>query len=183
MESYLPVIWAAIIGLAVAMYVILDGFDLGIGILFPFAEADRERDQMMNSVAPFWDGNETWLVLGGTGMMVAFPLAYSIILPALYLPVIIMLLALVFRGVAFEFRWLGVTRGHWSSAFAGGSTLAAFCQGLVLGGLIQGIKVENGAFAGGTFDWVTPFAVLCGLGLVFGYALLGATWLIMKTDG
>ena len=184
MESYLPVIWAAIIGLAVAMYVILDGFDLGIGILFPFAETDRERDQMMNSVAPFWDGNETWLVLGGAGMMVAFPLAYSIILPALYLPVIIMLLALVFRGVAFEFRWIGVSsKPHWTFAFAAGSTLAAFCQGLILGGLIQGIKVENGAFAGSAFDWATPFAVLCGLGLVAGYGLLGATWLVMKTEG
>jgi len=184
MESYLPVIWAAIIGAAVAMYVILDGFDLGIGILFPFAQTERERDQMMNSVAPFWDGNETWLVLGGAGMMVAFPPAYSIILPALYLPVIIMLLALVFRGVAFEFRWLGVTsKGHWTFAFAAGSALAAFCQGLILGGLIQGIKVENGAFAGGAFDWATPFAVLCGLGLVTGYGLLGATWLIMKTEG
>ena len=184
METYLPVIWAAIIGLAVAMYVILDGFDLGIGILFPFAETDRERDQMMNSVAPFWDGNETWLVLGGAGMMVAFPLAYSIILPALYLPVIIMLLALVFRGVAFEFRWIGVTsKPHWTFAFTAGSVLAAFCQGLILGSLIQGIKVENGAFAGSAFDWATPFAVLCGLGLVAGYALLGATWLVMKTEG
>ena len=184
METYLPVIWAAIIGLAVAMYVILDGFDLGIGILFPFAETDRERDQMMSSVAPFWDGNETWLVLGGAGMMVAFPLAYSIILPALYLPVIIMLLALVFRGVAFEFRWIGVTsKRHWTFAFAAGSVLAAFCQGLILGGLIQGVKVENGAFAGGAFDWATPFAVLCGLGLVAGYGLLGATWLVMKTEG
>ena len=184
MESYLPVIWAAIIGLAVAMYVILDGFDLGIGILFPFAETDHERDQMMNSVAPFWDGNETWLVLGGAGMMVAFPLAYSIILPAFYLPVIFMLLALIFRGVAFEFRWIGVTSNrHWSFAFVAGSTLAAFCQGLILGGLIQGIKVENGAFAGSAFDWATPFAILCGLALVAGYALLGATWLIMKTEG
>src|SRR5712691_1424341 len=184
MESYLPVIWAAIIGLAVAMYVILDGFDLGIGILFPFAETDRERDQMMSSVAPFWDGNETWLVLGGAGLMVAFPLAYSIILPALYLPVIVMLLALVFRGVAFEFRWIGVSsKRHWTFAFAAASTLAAFCQGVILGGLIQGVKVENGAFAGGAFDWATPFAVLCGLGLVAGYALLGATWLVMKTQG
>ena len=184
MESYLPVIWAAIIGLAVAMYVILDGFDLGIGILFPFAETDRERDQMMNSVAPFWDGNETWLVLGGAGMMVAFPLAYSIILPAFYLPVIVMLLALVFRGVAFEFRWIGVTsKPHWTFAFAAGSALAAFCQGVILGSLIEGIKVENGAFAGSAFDWATPFAVLCGLGLVAGYGLLGATWLVMKTEG
>ena len=167
MESYLPVIWAAILGLTVAMYVILDGFDLGIGILFPFAETEHEHDQMMNSVAPFWDGNETWLVLGGAGMMVAFPLAYSVILPALYLPVIIMLLALVFRGVAFEFRWIGIaSKRNWTFAFAAGSTLAGFCQGLVLGGLIQGINVENGAFAGGAFDWATPFAVLCGLGLV-----------------
>src|SRR3981189_1115004 len=184
MESYLPVIWAAIIGLAVAIYVIFDGFDLGIGILFPFAETYRDRDQRMNSVAPFWDGNETWLVLGGAGMMVAFPLAYSIILPALYLPVMFMLLALVFRGVAFEYRWIGVTsKRHWTFAFVAGSTLAAFCQGLILGGLIQGIKVENGAFSGGAFDWATPFAVLCGLGLVAGYGLLGATWLVMKTEG
>src|SRR6266567_347780 len=184
MESYLPVIWAAIIGCAVAMYVILDGFDLGIGILFPFAASERERDQMMNSVAPFWDGNETWLVLGGASLMVAFPLAYSIILPAFYLPVIVMLLSLVFRGVAFEFRWLGVSsKPHWTFAFAAGSTLAAFCQGLILGGLIEGIKVENGAFAGGAFDWASPFAVVCGLGLLAGYALLGATWLIMKTEG
>jgi len=184
MESYLPVIWAAILGLAVAMYVILDGFDLGVGILFPFAETERERDQMMNSVAPFWDGNETWLVLGGAGMMVAFPLAYSIILPALYLPVVVMLLALVFRGVAFEFRWIGVTsKRDWTFAFVAGSALAAFCQGVILGGLIQGIKVKDGAFAGGPFDWATPFAVLCGLGLVAGYALLGATWLVMKTEG
>lgn len=160
MEEYLPVIWAAVIGLAVAMYVILDGFDLGIGILFPFAETERERDQMMTSVAPFWDGNETWLVLGGAGLMVAFPRAYAIILPALYLPVIIMLLALVFRGVAFEFRWLGVTsKKHWTFALAAGSALAAFCQGLILGGMIQGIKVKNGAFVGGAFDWATAFAV------------------------
>jgi cytochrome bd ubiquinol oxidase subunit II len=184
MESYLPVIWAAIIGLAVALYVILDGFDLGIGILFPFAASERDRDQMMNSVAPFWDGNETWLVLGGAGMMVAFPLAYSIIMPALYLPVIFMLLALVFRGVAFEFRWIGVTsKPHWTFAFTAGSALAAFCQGVILGGLIQGIKVSNGAFAGGVFDWATPFAMLCGLGLVAGYGFLGATWLVMKTEG
>jgi cytochrome bd ubiquinol oxidase subunit II len=184
MESYLPVIWAAIIGLAVALYVILDGFDLGIGILFPFAASERDRDQMMNSVAPFWDGNETWLVLGGAGMMVAFPLAYSIIMPALYLPVIFMLLALVFRGVAFEFRWIGVTsKPHWTFAFTAGSALAAFCQGVILGGLIQGIKVSNGAFAGGVFDWATPFAILCGLGLVAGYGFLGATWLVMKTEG
>jgi cytochrome d ubiquinol oxidase subunit II len=184
MEWYLPVIWAALIGTAVALYVILDGFDLGIGILFPFAKTERERDQMMNSVAPFWDGNETWLVLGGGGLWVAFPQAYAVIMPAFYLPVIVMLLALVFRGVAFEFRWVANTsKQYWNVAFAGGSTLAGFCQGVILGSLIAGPKVENGAFAGGAFDWATPFTVLCGLGVVTGYALLGATWLVMKTEG
>src|SRR3954462_13116910 len=184
MEWYLPVIWAALIGTAVALYVILDGFDLGIGILFPFAKEEKEQDQMINSIAPFWDGNETWLVLGGGGLWVAFPRAYAVIMPALYLPVIVMLLGLIFRGVAFEFRTVADTsKKYWTFAFAAGSTLAALCQGLILGGLIQGIKVENGAFAGGAFDWATPFAVLCGLALVAGYALLGATWLIMKTEG
>src|SRR2546423_7054067 len=140
METYLPVIWAALIGGAVAMYVILDGFDLGVGILFPFAGSERERDQMMNSVAPFWDGNETWLVLGGSGLWVAFPQAYAVIMPALYLPVILMLLALVFRGVAFEFRHIAADSKHfWNFAFAAGSTIAALCQGMILGALIQGI--------------------------------------------
>ena len=184
MEWYLPVIWAALIGVAVAFYVILDGFDLGIGILFPFAQSESERDQMMNSVAPFWDGNETWLILGGGGLWVAFPQAYAVIMPAFYIPVIVMLLALVFRGVAFEFRWVAVTsKKYWNFAFIAGSELAAFAQGVILGGLIQGIKVENGAFAGGPFDWATPFALLCGCGVVAGYALLGATWLVMKTEG
>ena len=184
MEWYLPVIWAALIGTAVAIYVILDGFDLGIGILFPFAREEQEQDQMINSIAPFWDGNETWLVLGGGGLWVAFPRAYAVVMPALYLPVIVMLLALVFRGVAFEFRSVAVTsKKYWNFAFAGGSTLAAFCQGLILGGLIQGIRVENGAFAGGAFDFATPFALLCGLGVIAGYALLGACWLVMKTEG
>jgi cytochrome d ubiquinol oxidase subunit II len=184
MEWYLPVIWAALIGTAVALYVILDGFDLGIGILFPYARDDKEQDQMISSIAPFWDGNETWLVLGGGGLWVAFPRAYAVIMPALYLPVIVMLLGLIFRGVAFEFRTVAETsKKYWTFAFAGGSTLAAFCQGLILGGLIQGIKVENGAFAGGTFDFATPFALLCGFGVTAGYALLGACWLVMKTEG
>jgi cytochrome bd ubiquinol oxidase subunit II len=184
MEWYLPVIWAGLIGTAVALYVILDGFDLGTGILFPFAKSERERDQMMNSVAPFWDGNETWLVLGGGGLWVAFPQAYAVIMPALYLPVIVMLLALVFRGVAFEFRSVAVTSKHyWNFAFAAGSTVAAICQGVILASLIEGIKVENGVFAGGPFDWATPFALLCGLGVAAGYALLGATWLVLKTEG
>src|ERR1044071_8637467 len=184
MEWYLPVIWAAVIGAAVALYVILDGFDLGIGILFPFTKDDKERDQMISSIAPFWDGNETWLVLGGGGLWVAFPRAYAVIMPALYLPVIVMLLGLIFRGVAFEFRTVAVTsKKYWTFAFAAGSSLAAFCQGLILGGLIQGIKIANGAFAGGTFDFLTPFAIVCGLGVVTGYALLGACWLVMKTEG
>jgi cytochrome bd ubiquinol oxidase subunit II len=183
MEAHLPVIWAGIIGLAVAMYVILDGFDLGIGILTPFAETDAARDQMINSVAPFWDGNETWLVMGGVGLLVAFPMAYAVIMPAFYLPVILMLLALVFRGVAFEFRIVSRSKTLWNIAFAGGSTVAAFCQGLILGGMIQGIRVENNQYAGGSFDWATPFAALCGIGVTTGYALLGATWLVMKTEG
>src|SRR6266852_176808 len=167
MEWYLPVIWAALIGTAVALYVILDGFDLGTGILFPYAGNERERDQMMDSIAPFWDGNETWLVLGGGGLWVAFPQAYAVIMSALYLPVIVMLLALVFRGVAFEFRWIAVTRKkYWNFAFVAGSTLASFGQGVILGGLIQGIKVEHGHFAGGAFDWATPFAFLCGLAVL-----------------
>jgi cytochrome bd ubiquinol oxidase subunit II len=184
MEWYLALIWAGVLGLAVAMYVILDGFDLGIGILFPFTKSEHERDQMMNSVAPFWDGNETWLVLGGGGLLAAFPTAYAILMPAFYLPVIAMLLGLIFRGVAFEFRWMGRTsKKLWNFAFAAGSTLAAFAQGVILGALIQGVKAENGAFAGGHFDFATPFAFLCGAAVVAGYALLGATWLMMKTEG
>ena len=183
MEWYLPVIWAALIGTAVAMYVILDGFDLGLGVLLPFSKTESERDQMMRSIGPFWDGNETWLVLGGGGLLVAFPIAYGVIMPAFYLPVIVMLLALVFRGVAFEFRLVSRSKVWWNFAFVTGSTLAAFSQGVILGALIQGVKVQNGAFAGGHFDWATPFALLCGFALIAGYALLGATWLIMKTEG
>ena len=183
MEWYLPLIWAGVIGTAVAMYVIMDGFDLGIGILFPFARSETERDQMMRSIAPFWDGNETWLVLGGAGLFVAFPRAYAVIMPAFYLPVIVMLLALVFRGIAFEFRTVSHSKSGWSWAFVAGSTLAAFAQGVILGGMIQGIKVENGAYAGGPYDWATPFGLLCGLAMIAGYGLLGATWLVMKTEG
>src|SRR6185312_16002937 len=160
MESHLPMIWAAVIGVAVALYVILDGFDLGIGILFPSTHSEEEREQMLGSIGPFWDGNETWLVLGGGGLWVAFPRAYAIIMPALYLPVIVMLLALVFRGVAFEFHSVSRSKTFWNGAFACGSTLAAFCQGVILAGLIQGIHVENGAFAGGTFDFATSFALI-----------------------
>jgi cytochrome bd ubiquinol oxidase subunit II len=179
---WLPLACAGLIALAVAMYVVLDGFDLGVGILFPIFPSETERDQMMNSVAPFWDGNETWLVLGGTGLLVAFPLAYAIIMPALYVPIILMLLALVFRGVAFEFRWVAKpAHRKWDVSFAAGSIAGAFAQGLVLGGLLEGIHVEGRAFAGGAFDFLTPFSVMCGLALVTGYALIGACWLVMKT--
>ena len=184
LSFWLPMIWVTVLGVAVALYVVLDGFDLGIGILFPASPEEAHRDQMMNSVAPFWDGNETWLVLGGGGLLVAFPLAYSIIMPAVYLPVIIMLLALVFRGVAFEFRW--VAKPHhqmWDIAFAGGSIVAALMQGIILGALLEGIEVGDNAYTGGTFDWLSPFSLLTGLAVVAGYALLGATWLVMKTDG
>jgi cytochrome bd ubiquinol oxidase subunit II len=179
---WLPLLCAGVVAIAVSLYVILDGFDLGIGILFPFFPQEADRDRMMNSVAPFWDGNETWLVLGGNGLFVAFPTAYAIVMPAMYVPLIAMLLALVFRGVAFEFRW--VAKPHhrkWDVAFAAGSTIAAFCQGLMLGGLIDGLRVANRQFAGGPFDWLTPFSLICAMGLVVGYALIGACWLVMKT--
>ena len=184
MSLDLPLIWAAIIAVAVLLYVLLDGFDLGIGILFPFA-TPRERDVMMESIAPVWDGNETWLVLGGGGLFAAFPLAYAAIMPALYLPIVLMLLALILRGVAFEFRHHGRVRGKafWTAAFAGGSLAAAVAQGLVLGGFIQGVTLEGGAFAGGPFDWLTPYSLLVAVGVVAGYALLGAGWLIWRTEG
>jgi cytochrome d ubiquinol oxidase subunit II len=184
MDLDLPFIWAALIAFAVLAYVILDGFDLGVGILFPFMPEEKQRDEMMNSVAPVWDGNETWLVLGGGGLFAVFPLAYAVIMPALYAPLIAMLLGLLFRGVAFEFRWKTV-RGKflWDWAFAGGSALAAFAQGVALGALVQGIPVANRAYAGGWWDWLTPFSLLTGLALIVGYALLGSTWLVYKTEG
>lgn len=184
MEEALPIIWAGILVIAVVLYVILDGFDLGIGILFPFAPREATRDVMMNSVAPYWDGNETWLIMGGAGLLVAFPPAYAIIMPALYLPIIAMLLALIFRGVAFEFRWVAKPNHRWwDIAFMGGSTVAAFMQGVILGGILEGVQVSEGAFHGGAFDWLTPFSLLCGIAIVCGYGLLGATWLILKTEG
>lgn len=179
----LPLIWGGLIAVAVLLYVLLDGFDLGVGILFPFAPTDKCRDRMMNSIAPFWDGNETWLVLGGGGLFAAFPLAYSIVMPAMYIPVIIMLLCLIFRGVAFEFRFkANMSRRLWDMAFHFGSLGAAFMQGAVLGGLVQGITVKDNAFAGHAFDWLSAFSVMTGLGVVSGYILLGATWTVMKTE-
>lgn len=179
----LAFIWAGLIAFAVLTYVILDGFDLGLGILFPFAKSESDRDQMMNSVAPVWDGNETWLVLGGGGLFAVFPLAYAVIMPALYMPIMLMLLALVFRGVSFEYRWRTERwKGVWDMAFFGGSFVAALCQGIALGALVQGIEVTDRAYSGGWFDWFTPFSILTGLAVVVGYALLGATWLVMKTE-
>jgi cytochrome d ubiquinol oxidase subunit II len=180
----LPTIWAFIIAFAIFAYVVMDGFDLGIGILFSWIPTGRERDTAMNTIAPVWDGNETWLVLGGGGLLAAFPLAYGTILSALYAPIVAMLLALIFRGVAFEFRWRDP--GHrpwWDLAFSVGSIGAAFAQGITLGALLQGIAVDNRVYTGGWFDWLTPFSALVGVSLVVGYALLGATWLIMKSEG
>lgn len=180
----LPLVWLGLIAFAIFMYVLLDGFVLGAGILFSFLPRDADRDTMMTSVAPIWDGNETWLVLGAGGLFAAFPLAYSIVLPALYLPFMLMLLGLVFRGIAFEFRFKAKQRRHvWDRAFQWGSIVATFCQGLVLGEFIEGFELEGTRHVGGALAWVSPFGVMTGLALVVGYALLGATWLIMKAPG
>lgn len=179
----LPLIWGGLIALSVFIYVLLDGFDLGCGILFPFAGSDKNRSRIMNSIAPFWDGNETWLVLGGGGLFAAFPVAYGIIMSGLYLPVIFMLFGLIMRGVAFEFRFKANKRRHvWDSFFFVGSVVAAFLQGVMLGALIQGMEASNRLYTGGPFDWLTPFALVCGVAVVIGYALLGSTWLIIKTE-
>ena len=183
MQLDLVPIWTLILGLAVFLYVLLDGFDLGVGILYGFAP-DTYRPTMMSSISPIWDGNETWLVLGGLGLMAAFPLAFAIIIPAVYFPILIMLLALVFRGAAFEFRFRRpALRRFWDRAFSAGSMLATFAQGLVLGSYIQGFEVSGRTFSGSSFDWVSPFSLLTGLALMFGYALLGAGWLTFKTEG
>src|SRR5712671_26581 len=177
-------IWTLILGMAVFFYVLLDGFDLGVGMLFGLAPDTASRNTIMNTIAPVWDGNETWLVFGGLGLLAAFPLAFAIIIPALYFPIMVMLLALVFRGVAFEFRFRDAERKtFWDHGFWYGSTIATIAQGIMLGAFIQGFKVEGRVFAGGAFDFLTPFSVLTGIALVFGYALLGAGWLVLKTDG
>ena len=184
MSLDLPLVWAGVIAFAVLVYVLLDGFDLGVGILFAFARSPADRDVMMAAIAPYWDGNETWLVLGGGGLFAAFPGAYASLLPAFYLPIFLMLMALVLRGVAFEFRGHGRRRGKalWTLLFWAGSLLATLAQGLVLGAFVHGIWLEGGRFAGGPFDWATPYGLLVALGLVAGYTLLGATWLMVKTE-
>ncbi|MFM0484808.1 cytochrome d ubiquinol oxidase subunit II [Paraburkholderia strydomiana] len=180
----LPVILAGIIALGVFIYVMLDGFDLGVGLLFPFFDATGDRQTMINSIAPIWDGNETFLVLGGAALYGAFPAAYSTLLPANYLPLIMMVIGLIFRGAAFELREKAHrTRHAWDLAFIGGSAMAAFCQGVMLGSLLQGIKTLNGRYVGGAFDWLSPFSLVCGFGVVVTYATLGCGWLIIKTDG
>lgn len=184
MNIDLSIIWFVIIVFATLMYIVMDGFDLGIGILFPFTRNAQERDLMVNSVAPVWDGNETWLVLGGAGLFGAFPLAYAVIIDALTIPLSLMLVGLIFRGVAFEFRF-NATPSHrpfWDNAFMGGSILATFCQGVVVGAVINGFEVTGRAYSGGAFDWLTPFTLFCGVGLTIAYALLGATWLVMKSE-
>ncbi|GAB7562477.1 cyanide-insensitive cytochrome bd quinol oxidase subunit II [Methylobacillus methanolivorans] len=184
MDFDLPMIWLMVILFAIAMYVVMDGFDLGIGILFPFVKESADRDVMMNTVAPVWDGNETWLVLGGAGLMAAFPLAYAVVLSALYQPIILMLLGLIFRGVAFEFRFKAPERERpiWDKAFIGGSITAAFFQGVTLGAYINGIVLDGNSFSGSSLDWISPFSIFTGLGVMVAYALLGSTWLIMKTE-
>jgi cytochrome d ubiquinol oxidase subunit II len=182
-QSFVP-IWTAILGIGVFLYVLLDGFDLGVGILYGFAPDTPSRNLIMNSVAPVWDGNETWLILGGVALLAAFPLAFAIIIPAVYFPVAVMLLALAFRGVAFEFRFRDAAhRTFWDHGFAVGSTVATFAQGVVLGAFIQGFQVDGRHFVGSSADCFTPFSLLTGVALVFGYALLGSGWLIIKTEG
>ncbi|MGA7456133.1 MAG: cytochrome d ubiquinol oxidase subunit II [Methyloceanibacter sp.] len=179
----LPLVWAAILALAVFLYVLLGGYDLGLGVLFPLAPSHKDRDAMMSSVAPFWDGNETWLVLGGGGLLAAFPLAYSVMLPALYIPIILMLIGLILRGVAFEFRFKSQRyRWTWDLAFTLGSMLAALMQGAIMGAFVHGFAVTANKFSGGAFDWLTPFSVLTAAALLSGYVLLSAGWLIMKGD-
>ena len=183
MHIDLTIVWAGIIALAVFAYVVMDGFDLGIGILFPWLAKGEARNAAINSVAPVWDGNETWLVLGGGGLLAAFPLAYAVIMPAVYVPIIAMLLGLVFRGVAFEFRTRTGRLWLWDAAFAFGSALAALAQGITLGAILQGIVVDGRSYGGGWWDWLTPFSLLTGVAVVIGYALLGACWLIYRTEG
>jgi cytochrome d ubiquinol oxidase subunit II len=176
-------LWTIILGIAVFFYVLLDGFDLGVGMLYGFAPDRESRNLIMNSISPVWDGNETWLILGGVGLFAAFPLAFAIIIPALYFPILVMLLALIFRGVAFEFHFRDAQHvTFWDRAFSIGSLVATFAQGIVLGAFIQGFNVEGRAFVGSSFDCFTPFSFLTGVALVFGYGLLGAGWLILKTE-
>jgi cytochrome d ubiquinol oxidase subunit II len=181
----LPLVWTVLIGFGLMMYVITDGFDLGIGILFPFVASREDRDRMINTVAPVWDGNETWLVFGGASLLAAFPAAYSILLSELYLPLILMLLGLILRGVSFEFRFKAdeVRKPFWDKAFACGSVVATLSQGVSLGAIVHGFSMRNLTLTGGAFDFLSPFSLFTGLGITIAYAMLGATWLVLKTEG
>ncbi len=182
--EFLPAFWAVVLAVSILIYVVLDGFDLGVGILFGTTGNQDHRRMMMGSIAPVWDGNETWLIVVGTILFAAFPLVYAIIAPAFYLPLLLLLVGLILRGVAFEFRYKTVRmRPFWDFGFFFGSLLAAFVQGAAVGALVEGLPIANGAFAGGPFEWLQPFPVLCGIGLIIGYTLLGATWLVLKTEG
>jgi cytochrome bd ubiquinol oxidase subunit II len=181
--SALALFWAAVIAGAIVVYVILDGFDLGVGILFGTTRDATLRKGMMDAISPFWDGNETWLVVIGASLFAAFPVVYAVFLPAFYIPVLLLLFGLIFRGVAFEFRYRGSARGLWDWGFFLGSTIAAFVQGAAVGAMVRGIPVVDGQYAGGRFEWLAPLPVFTGIGLVLGYALLGAGWLVMKSEG
>src|SRR5271166_6546979 len=181
--THLGVFWAGVIAFSILMYVILDGFDLGVGILFGTTPAEEHRQSMLNTIAPFWDGNETWLVVIGASLFAAFPVVYVVFLGAFYVPVLLLLFGLIFRGVAFEFRYRGSAHGLWDWGFFLGSTIAAFVQGAAVGAMIRGIPVVDGQYAGGRFEWLAPLPVFTGIGLVLGYALLGAGWLVLKSEG
>jgi cytochrome d ubiquinol oxidase subunit II len=181
--STLALFWAAVIAIAIVVYVILDGFDLGVGILFGTTREPALRSGMMDSISPFWDGNETWLVIIGASLFAAFPAVYAVFLPAFYIPVLLLLFGLIFRGVAFEYRHSGHAHGLWDWGFTLGSAVVAFVQGAAVGAMIRGIHVVDGQYAGGSFEWLAPLPVLCGIGLMLGYALLGAGWLVLKTEG
>jgi len=180
--SSLALFWVGVIAFAILVYVILDGLDLGVGVLFSVAENEARRDAMLATISPFWDGNETWLVVIGASLFAAFPMVYSVFLPAFYIPVLLLLFGLIFRGVAFEFRYRGA-KAFWDGAFCLGSIVAAFVQGAAVGAMIRGVPVANGQYVGGAFEWLAPLPVLTGIGLVFGYALLGAGWIVLKSDG
>jgi cytochrome d ubiquinol oxidase subunit II len=182
--TWLPVFWASLIAFAMLFYVILDGYDLGIGILSGTTRDEDFKDTMMSAIAPFWNGNEVWLVLIGAGLFAVFPMVYAIFLPAFYLPMALMLIGLIFRGISFEFRYhAGRCRRFWDWGFCFGSFMVSLVQGIAMGKMVQGISVVNGQYAGGAFDWLTPFSLFCGVGLVIGYTLLGAAWLVFKTQG
>jgi cytochrome d ubiquinol oxidase subunit II len=176
--------WIAVLAISILLYVLLDGFDLGVGMLFGAARGEPQRHAMISAVAPIWDGNETWLVVSGVILWGAFPIVYSTLMSSFYLPVLLMLAGLILRGVAFEFRRKTERmRWIWNASFAGGSLVATFMQGLMVGALVEGLPLADGHYVGGELGWLSPFAVLCGIGLCIGYALLGACWLVRKCEG